>query len=740
MVLENFLIDVDILWDRVGKGLYEKPEAGAGRKMRVKVVNSGVVEDLTGYTLNLGWKSQKDPTKFGLDAFEVVDVTKGIFELSYTSGMLSNFGYLTGALQLVPTVGEPIESNNFVITVVKSAVDTEAIQSETSFTALALALVNVNAWNATISGKVIDWEDDMTATKQLYIDNMEEVEATYPQELLSITSQLADINSNVKKLGAIGDGVADDIIAIKSAPSGDVFFPVGTYKIKSGLPLKNGTYKGVRGKSRILIEDDFVKGGTLPSNEFAIYNENFATNYGSNANEITIEDMILEFNFDTAIATPIEAVLGFANVKKGVLRNVDIIINTVNPIYEVGFDFYSAFKNIEIENVTVYMNTNHTAGGNWIRNYSSDYTGASVCENIKIKNLKITKNCGDEHLAIYGWHNTIKNVEIDGLYLEQQTGVTIGMETMLSIFGSDVAPWNDANGKVENVKIKNFFVNAKKYTSFVFQVGNNSGEGVVKNVEISDGFIDNDCDAISLMRGYAYCQNVKFNNNSINFLNGKKVTNAVMEIEEAISNKFYGASTCTNLFHSVVDVIDNDAMDNSCGVFAYNCKNVEENNAKVESMFVSNQARPRVKVKGNEITSVKANVNMINASKNVSDASFACEFIVEDNEFIPFDATTRMIFSSNTLVVIKSKNNFSAVACKYIYTTVGRVFESLNNSIAGTIIDSLRATVVDDWDVGLSLHNGYFVKSSADNGQIIGWRKKGWTSGAGTWQTVKTAL
>lgn len=190
MVLENFLIDADILWDRAGKELYEKPEARAGRKMRVRVTNRGVVEDLIGYTLNLGWKSTIDETKFGLDAFTAVDITKGVFELAYTAGMLTNTGTLKAALQIVPTVGEPIESNNFVITVVKSAIDAEAIQSETSFTALAMALVGVNAWNATISGKVIDWEVDMEATKQTYITTMNDVEATYPQELVSISQQL----------------------------------------------------------------------------------------------------------------------------------------------------------------------------------------------------------------------------------------------------------------------------------------------------------------------------------------------------------------------------------------------------------------------------------------------------------------------------------------------------------------------------------------------------------------------
>ena len=145
-----------------------------------KVFNSTyIVEDLTGYTLNLGWKSTIDETKFGLDSFTAVDITKGIFELAYTSGMLTNIGTLVATLQLVPSEGAPTESNNFKITVKKSAVDAEALQSETSFTALASALVSVNDWNARIDAVEAD-----------FIQRANDVEATYPQELLSLGSQL----------------------------------------------------------------------------------------------------------------------------------------------------------------------------------------------------------------------------------------------------------------------------------------------------------------------------------------------------------------------------------------------------------------------------------------------------------------------------------------------------------------------------------------------------------------------
>lgn len=219
MVLENFLVDADILWDRAGKELYEKPEARAGRKMRVRVTNRGVIEDLTGFTLNLGWTSTKDETKFGLDAFDVVDATKGLYELDYTSGMLTNIGTLKAALQLVPMVGNTVESNNFVITVSRSAVDAEAIQSETSFTALTSALVEVQGWNARI--------DDV---EQQYIDKANNLDATYPTRLVSVEQQLAE-KIGGKELGANTD---------------DLFYPelADLTKVKDNFIRANNTDLG----------------------------------------------------------------------------------------------------------------------------------------------------------------------------------------------------------------------------------------------------------------------------------------------------------------------------------------------------------------------------------------------------------------------------------------------------------------------------------------------------------------
>ena len=179
MVLEQFIIDADIIWDQVGKTFFENPEAKPGRIMRVQVVNAGIVEDLTGYTLNLGWTSVRDPSKFGLDAFDDVDITKGIFEIEYTSGMLTNIGPLNASLQLVPPgEGRPVESNNFKLTVKNSAINPEAIQGETSFSTLENALVEVNGWNVRID-----------AVEQEFKDRADALDGAYPDRLVAVEQQ-----------------------------------------------------------------------------------------------------------------------------------------------------------------------------------------------------------------------------------------------------------------------------------------------------------------------------------------------------------------------------------------------------------------------------------------------------------------------------------------------------------------------------------------------------------------------
>ena len=212
MVLEQFIIDADIIWDQVGKAFFENPEAKPGRIMRVQVVNAGIIEDLTGYTLNLGWTSVRDPSKFGLDAFDDVDTTKGIFEIEYTSGMLTNIGPLNASLQLVPPgQGRQIESNNFKLTVKNSAINPEAIQGETSFKALENALVEVIGWNARID-----------VVEQDFKDRADALDGAYPVRLTAAEQSVAAVEAQVDLLNrGLGETMPTMASLLAAYPTGD---------------------------------------------------------------------------------------------------------------------------------------------------------------------------------------------------------------------------------------------------------------------------------------------------------------------------------------------------------------------------------------------------------------------------------------------------------------------------------------------------------------------------------------
>ena len=255
MVLEQFIIDADIIWDQVGKTFFENPEAKPGRIMRVQVVNAGIVEDLTGYTLNLGWTSVRDPSKFGLDAFDDVDITKGIFEIEYTSGMLTNVGPLNASLQLVPPgEGRPIESNNFKLTVKNSAINPEAIQGETSFKALENALVEVNGWNARIDVVEQEFKDRADALDEAYPVRLNAAE----QSVSQMETQIDGFNRGLGEtmptmaslLEAYPTGDTRDHIVAGNVAEVDTLTVTGIPTVASNVTITlNGVAKTVAGRS-----------------------------------------------------------------------------------------------------------------------------------------------------------------------------------------------------------------------------------------------------------------------------------------------------------------------------------------------------------------------------------------------------------------------------------------------------------------------------------------------------------
>lgn len=213
MVLENFIVDAPIVWDRVGKKIFENPHVKQGRKMRVQITNAGMVEDLSGYTLALGWKHTVSGVD-GLDVFEdISEANVGIFEMAYTENLMTNIGKLKASLVLTSVEDMVVaESNDFYVKVDDSPFGADAEQGVGSYTRLAQILLNEEVRQKaylTNEARISAMETDVEHAYQVIDDKFEafvqtnivqeevagifnNLEETYAQDLLSVKSGLAD--------------------------------------------------------------------------------------------------------------------------------------------------------------------------------------------------------------------------------------------------------------------------------------------------------------------------------------------------------------------------------------------------------------------------------------------------------------------------------------------------------------------------------------------------------------------
>jgi hypothetical protein len=454
MVLENFLRDVDILWDRVGKSLHERPDALVGRKMRVQVVNASIVEDLTGYALNLGWKSMSDETKFGLDAFTVVDATKGIFELEYTSGMLSNYGSLRGTLQLVPPVGNTVESNNFGITVKKSAIDSEAIQSETSFTALTIALVSV-----------------------------QNLESTYAPELLSVKQQLADIELNKANIAdlpssaytfkgsttfaalpttgnTLGDVRWTTDKALNYAWTGTAWTPIGNGAFANGSVVNSKLANGS------------VSRRTLDATLGAEFDELFPPDPNPNAMEILNSTPVTVSYFGNAPNTShTESIVN--GIKTYSIDTTAAYAAGGKPYISIGdtkfdviagqeYNFSCDVDQTTAKGIFTFIITNGT------NTLSTQYSGIALGDTVDFKSIIMPAGATKLYISLFGFnvningehHLKISNLQLKTVSAQDPDIITRTetLETTVGTLETDVTAIDGRVGALENVPQKTYFI------------------------------------------------------------------------------------------------------------------------------------------------------------------------------------------------------------------------------------------------------------------------------------------
>ena len=153
-------IRIDTINTRIYADIVAKEGDANNRGLLLTLTENGLMKDTTGIALNLKWEHTSVGNQ-GLDNFEAVDLSKGLYKITYPTEML-NRGKVRAFIQILDG-GKNAGSRNIEITVDRGVGDDTAIASSDSFTALAQALIDVN-----------------------------NLESTYAPELLAVKQQLAD--------------------------------------------------------------------------------------------------------------------------------------------------------------------------------------------------------------------------------------------------------------------------------------------------------------------------------------------------------------------------------------------------------------------------------------------------------------------------------------------------------------------------------------------------------------------
>ena len=174
-------INLDTVNTQVFTNLTSKVGDTNGRGLIVTLTENGLQKDTTGISLNLKWKHRSVVSQ-GLDNFDVVDLSKGVYKITYPTEM-NRSGLVDAFVQIVDS-GKVVGTRNMIIIVEPTVGDDSAIESSNSFSALASALIEVQSWN----DRIDDVEQD-------FIDRANNLDATYPTRLVSVEQQLAEIPS-----------------------------------------------------------------------------------------------------------------------------------------------------------------------------------------------------------------------------------------------------------------------------------------------------------------------------------------------------------------------------------------------------------------------------------------------------------------------------------------------------------------------------------------------------------------
>ena len=373
-----------------------------------------------------------------------------------------SYSFILGDWQVVTSESKIISIEKFKLDINKIYSSVTDMKNDTSLAAGKIVKTE-GYYNKDLGGGAYY---DIVSTTSLSVDN-----ATCIQLDNGLYAELHVINDtvSVNQFGAYGDGEHDDANAIQLALNSkysNIVFESVDYRIKSLLRIKNSNTFLIGNNAKIIYGNDFV----WSDNSCAIYIVGSNTRHISNIGiyGITLyEDTIVSERENVMVRIEYAENLDF--------YNTNIIATNVkeNNRKVTNIDLKEYWKNINIIGCELINLTDGNVGGNiWIR------AGKEGTGNIKMEKNYISKSCHDETIAIFG-NGEINNVIIqENEFKIDETNVTVKSSPIINI--------GENMNKLTNVKFLN------------------------NNLDIKAG---------SLLFWISNSEDVKINNNSINFEN-----------------------------------------------------------------------------------------------------------------------------------------------------------------------------------------------------------------------------
>jgi len=203
-----------------------------------------LMKDTTGITLNLKWEHTSVGNQ-GLDNFEAVDLSKGLYKITYPTEML-NRGKVRAFIQIIDS-GKLAGTRNLEITVDRGVGDDTAIASSDSFTALAQALIDVNNLESTYAPRLLSAEQQLAhiKTTKAELSDVQQASLAYKESYATLIE--------LQTAYPTGDGYNHTVLA-----DGLIYTYANASWTSTGLQA-NGT--GIADKSISLEKIDFAING-----------------------------------------------------------------------------------------------------------------------------------------------------------------------------------------------------------------------------------------------------------------------------------------------------------------------------------------------------------------------------------------------------------------------------------------------------------------------------------------------